>query len=200
MCGSAWQDRGVETIADQFQRYSGLVPTGSDNNPGSRVSGLQLCHDFLRWEKHSTLNSEESFYDIEKANWIFRNYGADALARYRSQFLDEPEEDNLPKIQFFDHCNVIIDTIPIAVYDDKKKEDIKEFDGDDPLDNLKYFCRAAYRYMEGAQDIMETQKKVQEAVEQLNLTADQTAFYRRMEKIERTDKKVFQRRSRFARH
>lgn len=200
ICGSAMQDRGVETIADQFQRYSGLVPSSSDNSPGSRIAGLQLCHDFLRWQQTEKLIADGEFYDLDKANYIFRNHGQDALARYRSQFMDEPEETNLPKIQFFSHCEIIIDTIPIAVYDEKKKEDIKEFNGDDPLDNFRYLCKAAQRYLDGATDEMETQRLVQAAVERLNLTNDQTGFYRQMERIEsKRQSGMVTRKSRFSR-
>jgi hypothetical protein len=184
ICGSAWQDRGVETVAEQFQRYSGLSPSSSDNTPGSRVAGLQLCHDFLRWEQKNLHRTSEEFYDLEKANWISRNFGDDALARYRSQFLDEEPEKNLPKIQFFSTCTVIIETIPVAVYDDKKKEDYAEFEGDDPIDNFRYLCKAANRYLTGDESELIKMRTVQAAVERLNQTQDQTAFYRHMEQIE----------------
>ena len=188
ICGSAWQDRGIETIADQFQKYSGLVPSSSDNSPGSRISGLQLCHDFLRWEKKRTLKAEGEFYDLDLANKIYRNHGDEALARYRSQFIDEEEEGNLPRIQFFEgNCPVIIETIPIAVHDEKKPEDIKEFNGDDPLDNFRYLCKAVNRYCIGSDSEMEKRKLIQEAIALLNKTQDQTNFYRRMERIEMKD-------------
>lgn len=188
LCGSAWQDRGVETIADQFNKYSGLVASSSDNSPGSRVAGLQLCHDYLRWEQHRLLLAPSEIYDLDKAAFIFRNFGDEALARYRAQFYDEMPEQNLPKIQFFSHCNVIIETIPTAVYDEKKKEDIKEFDGDDPLDNFRYLCRAVNRYLIGMTDELERKRKIQEAVERLQITQDQTQFYRNMERIEHAGK------------
>jgi len=185
LCGSAWQDRGVETIADQFQRYSGLVASSSDNSPGSRVSGLQLCHDFLRWEKKKPLKADNEFYDLDLAAHIFRNYGDEALARYQRQFMDEEDEDNLPRIQFFDSkCPVIIDTIPVAVYDEKHTEDIKEFNGDDPLDNFRYLCKAVNRYCDGLSSELKMQKLVQDAVARLNVTQNQTQFYRQMEAIE----------------
>jgi len=189
LCGSAWQDRGVETIADQFQKYAGLVPSSSDNSPGSRISGLQLCHDFLRWEQHHLMRAPGEVYDFELAQHIYRNFGDGALIRYRKQFLDEEPEGNLPRIQFFEQaCPVIIDTIPTAVYDDKRTEDIKEFNGDDPLDNFRYLCRAVNRYCEGLTEELERKKLIQEAVTKLNVSQDQTQFYRTMERIESKEK------------
>lgn len=193
LCGSAWQDRGVETISEQFQRHSGLAPSSSDNSPGSRVSGLQLCHDFLRWEQKKNLKSREEFYDFDKANWIFRNYGEEALVRYRSQFLDEEEEGNLPRIQFFNTCNVIVETIPVAVHDEKNKEDVAEFDGDDPIDNFRYHCKMIKRFMDGHDPEVEKMRRIQAAVTRLNITQDQTTFYRQMELMEHKTKIVHRR-------
>jgi len=188
MCGSAWQDRGLETIAEQFKRYSGIIPTSSQNNPGSRIAGLQLIHDFMRWEQKTLLRSREEFYDLDKANLIFRLHGMEGLARYKSSFLDEPKQDNLPRIQFFNTCQIVIDTIPVVVHDEKNPEDIKEFVGDDPIDNLNYLCRAANQYMNGMNTELVHLQKINEAVQKLNQTQDQTSFYMQMEKLEEKNK------------
>jgi hypothetical protein len=188
MCGSAWQDRGLETIAEQFRKYSGIVPTSSENNPGSRISGLQVIHDFLRWDQKTLLHSRETFYDIEKANLIYRLHGEEALDRYKRQFFDEEEAKNLPRLQIFNHCTTLIDTIPVCVHDDKRKEDIKEFDGDDPIDNLRYLCRAVNSYSFGNTAEMKRQKQIQDAIVRLNTSQDQTSFYRQMEHIEASSK------------
>jgi len=136
-------------------------------------------------EKKKALKADNEFYDLDLANHIFRNYGDEALSRYRRQFIDEEDEDNLPRIQFFDgKCPVIIDTIPVAVYDEKKTEDIKEFNGDDPLDNFRYLCKAVNRYCDGLTEELKMQKLVQDAVARLNVTQNQTQFYRQMEAIE----------------
>src|SRR3990167_2818860 len=166
LCGSAWQNRGGELIADEFQRYSGLVPTNSENTPGSRVAGLQLVHDYLRWEKIITLKSKEEVYLIDKAQEIYRNYGPEALEKYKKQFYDEQEESNLPIIQIFDCCKVLIETIPMAMYDDKKIEDIAEFDGDDPLDDLRYFCKAVRRFLLDGSQIIDKQVAIQNIITQ----------------------------------
>jgi hypothetical protein len=185
LCGSAWQNRGGELIADEFQKYSDLVPTSSENTPGSRVAGLQLIHDFLRWEKRVSLKSKQEFYDLREAQEIYRNYGPNALENYKKQFYDEPEEDNLPILQIFENCKVLIETIPMCIYDDKKIEDISEFDGDDPIDDLRYFCRAAKRFLAGEIGNLNRAEKIQNIIARKEETGDMTSFYRQMEKIEK---------------
>lgn len=205
LCGSAWQNRGGELIANEFQKYSDLVPTSSENTPGSRVAGLQLVHDFMRWEKVTALRSQEKFYDLALAQEIYRQHGPAALESYKKQFFDEPDEENIPILQIFDTCKVLIDTIPMCIYDEKKIEDIAEFDGDDPIDDLRYFCKAANKFLSGEISGLDIAAKRQQAIDQLAATNDMSSFYRKMEAIEREDQNTLSdcipisRRSRFAR-
>jgi len=203
LCGSAWQSRGGELICDEFQKYSDLVPNSSENTPGSRIAGLQLIHDFLRWEKKTSLISKEAFYDLEVAQKIYRIYGEKALENYKKQFFDEPSESNLPVLQIFKTCKTVIDTIPMCIYDEKKIEDIAEFDGDDPIDCLRYFCRSARRFLDGESEELSKAEKIQKIIEHRD--EDMTSFYRKMEFIEQQDRSTLNdcipmsRRSRFAR-
>lgn len=205
LCGSAWQARGGELIADEFQKYSDLTPSSSENTPGSRVAGLQLVHDMLRWEKVTALKAKGEFYDFGMAQEIYRMYGPDALESYKKQFYDEPEEENLPVLQIFEDCKVLIETIPMCIYDEKKIEDIAEFDGDDPIDDLRYFCKAAKRFLSGELGNLSQAEKIQKILQQKEETGDMTAFYRQMERAERDNVDTIQnyipvsRRSRFAR-
>lgn len=205
LCGSAWQSRGSELIADEFQRYSGLVPSSSENTAGSRVAGLQLVHDFLRWEKIPSLKAKGEFYDMAYAQEIYRNYGSNAMENYKKQFYDEPEEENLPILQIFEECKVLIDTIPMAIYDEKKIEDIAEFEGDDPIDNLRYACKTAKRFILGELGNMSLVEKKQAVLSDFGVDNDTTRMYRRMEAIEMHDVHTMRdcipisRRSRFAR-
>lgn len=205
LCGSAWQNRGGELIADEFQRYSDLVPTSSENTPGSRVAGLQVVHDFLRWEKKTLLLAKGEVYDLVLAQTIYRKLGPQALENYKRQFYDEPDEDNLPILQIFEECKILIDTIPMAIYDDKKIEDIAEFEGDDPIDDLRYFCKAAKKFLLGeiaGLDLAARQDRIEQELKETN---DMTAYYRKMEHLERQNRETLQdcipisRRSRFAR-
>lgn len=205
LCGSAWQNRGGELIANEFQKYSDLVPVSSENTPGSRVAGLQLVHDMLRWEKKTSLRAKGEFFDMTLAQEIYRNYGPVALENYKKQFYDEPEEENLPILQIFEECKVLIETIPMAIYDEKKIEDIAEFDGDDPIDDLRYFCKAANKFLLGEIGNLSLVEKKQQIIDDLAANSDMTSFYRRMEAIERQDQATMNdcipisRRSRFAR-
>jgi hypothetical protein len=184
LCGSAWQERGVETIAEQVQRYSGLTPSSSDNSPGSRVAGLQSIHDFMRWESKTLLKSEGEFYDLEYSQMLFRNYGENAVKEYKARFFDEEDEANLPRLQIFENCKVLIETIPMCIHDEKKIEDIAEFSGDDPIDNLRYLCKAVNRFCNGPDSEMEKRIKINSAIASLQNNNDQTAFYRKMEHLE----------------
>lgn len=181
LCGSAWQERGTETIAIQFERYSGIRPYSSDNSPGSRIAGIQLIHDFLRWTPKKNLLAEGELFDLDKSQWILRNFGAEAQIKYQSQFIDEEPERDLPKLQIFNTCPILIETIPVAIYDEKRPEDIAEFDGDDPLDNLRYFCKAINTYNQGLDREMEQRRTRQEIVDKYAMTGDVTRFYRQME-------------------
>jgi hypothetical protein len=207
MCGSAWQSRGTETVAIQVERYSGMSPRSSENTAGSRVSGLSLVQDFLRWEQKPRHTISDT-YSEELADKIFRIHGAGARESYIKQFASEEEEKNLPKLQILSLpgsdnpiAPVLCETIPIVTYDDTKIEDVAEFNGDDPIDNLRYLCRAATHYWDGSSEEMEKNRVIQNAVIQLQQTGDQTAFYRRMEKIESGDEDIFavRRHSRFRR-
>jgi hypothetical protein len=184
LCGSAWQERGTETIAIQFERYSDIRPYSSDNSPGSRIAGIQLIHDYLRWTPKRNLLAKNEVYDLEKAQYIFRNFGAEALSNYQSMFIDEDIENDLPKLQIFNTCPILIETIPMAIHDEKKPEDIAEFDGDDPLDNLRYFCKAINTYNHGLDRELEARKSRQDIVDKYAITGDTNSFYRQMEFLE----------------
>lgn len=185
LCGSAWQDRGMDDrIVDLFNRYSGLTASSSENTPGSRIIGLQIIHDFLRWESKTTLKSKSEFFDFDKYQWLDRNHGPEAARKYKNQFLDEGEEQNLPVLQIFNNCKVLIETIPACIYSETKTEDIEEFDGDDPIDDLRYFCKAAKRYLLGEIGDINYQAKVQNIVTNLHVNRDMTSFYRQMERLE----------------
>ncbi len=136
---------------------------------------------------------------------IYRKFGPTALDNYKKQFYDEPEEDNLPVLQIFEECKILIDTIPMCIYDEKKIEDLAEFDGDDPIDDLRYFCKAAKRFIAGEIGGLDRAAKIQSVIEQRDNGGDMTAFYRQMEMIEKQNELTLNdcipvsRRSRFGR-
>jgi hypothetical protein len=198
LCGSAWQDKGVDTIKAQVQKYSGLVPIPSENTSGSRINTLNLVQDFIRWEQKPRPSMVEA-YDHGKAQEIYRRFGDDALNKYVNLFKPYEPENNLPKLQILSLperpgepiAPVLADTIPVCVYSDKKTEDIAEFDGDDPIDNLRYICKFAERYIQGVPgDLNEVHKRTQAILQEYNTTSDVTRFYRRMEALENLEEEV----------
>ena len=148
---SAWQERGTGTIADQFidawKKVVGRNPR-LEKAFNDRISGKMLIHDYLRWKKIPRLPKEiQGEYNPETANWIYRNKGIDAHKAYLAQFIPQSDvlDEDLPRLLISSLCKVLIRTIPLCVYDekklDKKVEDVKEFSGDDPYDDLRYFLK-----------------------------------------------------------
>jgi hypothetical protein len=159
----------------------------------------------LRWEIVKPLRSKAEVYLIDVAQQIYRMHGPEALENYKKQFYDEPEEDNLPMMQIFEDCKVLIDTIPMCIYDDKKIEDIAEFEGDDPIDCLRYGCKTVKRFLMGEIGNMTEMEKRQSILSEYQRDNDTTRMYRRLEAIERQNQSTMNdclpvsRRSRFAR-
>lgn len=195
LCGSAFQDHGVDTIAHEAQKHSGIRFVSSQNYPGTRVATLQVVQEFLRWQQKPYQEPLEP-YDHGKAIDIFRKHGDEALTRYVNSYKKYEDEYNIPRLQilkvpgageenFENVAPTLTETIPVCVYDEKKVEDIAEFDGDDPIDNLRNLCKFAQRYMNGLLgEEVEKRKQIQTVVEDLQSTGDYTRFYRRMEFME----------------
>jgi hypothetical protein len=160
-------------------------------------------------------------YSEEYAMHLLRNKGMIEYKSYLSLFDPPEEETNLPKLQIFcceetNHeghpncCPVMIDAIKACSYDKKSKEgkaaeDVSEFDGDDPYDDLRYACDKAERYFETAGKKF-TKIQRQEAITQaLAHNQDFTAFYRNMRTLEakppmKVIKNRFSRGRHFGRH
>jgi hypothetical protein len=181
-CKSAGQDRGQEhTIQQQIEDALGRTIELTSNTPGSRVAGKQLIHEYLRWKpKPIIAKLPIQQFSEEKAMQILRNYGQEQYESYLDSFTPQQEETNIPKLQIFKSCSVLIEAIKACSYDKKKVEDIAEFDGDDPIDGLRYIVDAAEAYFEEAREEFEQVKKHQDIIARLNSTQDFTAFYRNM--------------------
>lgn len=188
---SAWQERGHElTIAGEFSKYSGLIPEKADND---RVSGVQLIHEYLRWTPKPPKKVPEGGYNPEIGNRILRVRGVEAYKEYINLFEEEPPEDNIPLLQIFEASshtgtNGLIDTIPVAMYAEKNKEDYEEFEGDDWLDCLRYLLKAVDIYINDV--LMKTDYFQMEAdiVRELNETGDVHSYYMRMDYLEHKKK------------
>ncbi len=203
-CKSAGQDRGQEhTIQQQISDALGRPIELSNNSAGSRVAGKMLLHEYLRWKpKPLPPISELPTYSEEYAMWLQRNKGMTDYNSYLDLFKAPEEETNIPKLQIFlcddkvhdghiNCCPVMIDSIKACSYDkpknNKPAEDVAEFDGDDPYDDLRYAVDSAERYFDEAAEEFKKIQKQEELVARLNNTSDWTAFYRNMRSLTATN-------------
>jgi hypothetical protein len=212
-CKSAGQDRGQEhTIQEQIETALGRPIELSNNSPGSRVSGKMMVHEYLRWKPRPVIPvSEMPIYSEEKAMWVLRNKGLIEYKSYLSLFDPPEEETNIPRLQIFkcseegDHeshpncCPIMIDAIRACSYaknspEGKPAEDVAEFNGDDPYDDLRYAVDSAEVYFNEAQDEFQKVVKQQELIARLTESQNMTAFYIAMRKNEETAKQTMVRR------
>lgn len=200
-CQSAGQDRGQEhTIQEQISTELGREIELSVNKAGSRVAGKMLIHEYLRWKpRPKAPQSEARTFDYDYSMWLQRNKGMNEYRDYMNSFLPPEEESGLPKFQIFkcgdegNHeghpfcCPTMIETIKACSYDKKNIEDVEEFSGDDPYDDLRYAVDTAENYFVEAEQEFKKVQKQEEIVRLLENNKDWTAFYRSMERIENQD-------------
>jgi hypothetical protein len=189
-CKSAKQDRGQEhTIQQQIEEELGQSIELSDNSPGMRVAGKMLIHEYLRWKPKVTNENEMPEYNEEYAMWIHRNRGMNEYHAYMNSFIPAEPETNIPKLQIFaGACPVLVEAIKACSYDkpkgNKPAEDIAEFDGDDPIDGLRYLVDAAEGFFDESNQEFKRIQAQEQLVNKLNTSNDWTAFYRNMAKVE----------------
>ena len=184
---SADQDRGQEkTIYQQVCEETGWRVEKATND---RISGKMLLHEFLRWKPRPPKYIPAEGFDLDRAEFIFRNYGLDARREYEEMFLPDPVEKNLPRLQIFDHCEELIKIIPILVYDDKHPEDVKKIGGDDPYDDIRYLLQRIDRYLIQVKKDSEERLKLESILQDYSESGNVTSFYRKMEKFEEFNKK-----------
>ena len=213
ICHSADQNRGEpSTIYEQLTKALRHANFKCHINLGekNRLNGKLNLHEFLRWQKkESPAKIYGGEFDKEYADKIYRLYGQVAYVDYVKMFEAEKEETNIPKLQIFNTCPLLTETIPACVYEDtpedgKKKEDVKEFDGDDPYDCIRILLGGIKEYQVTNAKDFEHAQKANEAIVQL-ANGDQTSFYRKMEYLEskrdgRNNSYTFRRRSFRGRH
>lgn len=201
-CKSASQERGQEhTIQEQIETALGRSIELSNNSAGSRVAGKMLLHEYLRWKPKPVIPQDEMpIYSEEYAMWLYRNKGIIDYNSYLDLFNPPQVEDNIPKLQIFlcgeehhdghpDCCPVMIDSIKACNYDKKSKdgkpaEDVAEFEGDDPYDDIRYAIDSTERYFVEAEKEFEKIQKQEALRIKLEATQDWTAFYRNMRRVD----------------
>lgn len=206
-CKSAGQDRGQEhTIQEQLSTALSRDVELTNNSPGSRVASKILLHEYMRWKKKPVIpSSEMPIYSEEKAMWILRNRGLIEYKSYLGLFDPPEEEANIPKLQIFkcskegDHeghpncCPIMIEAIKACSYDKpspegKPAEDVAEFSGDDPYDDIRYAVDSAERYFNDSIEEFRRIQRQQQFIHTLESNRDWTAFYRQMRTIESEEK------------
>lgn len=185
---SAWQDRGLPyTIADQLMEVSGMDFGRADND---RLGGKHLIHEYLRWQPKPKLQDDvRQNFNHEFAQYVLRTQGTASFWAYMKSFEKEKPEANLPKLQIFSHCQDLILTLPLLVYDDGqgknllRTEDVKKMKGDDAYDSLRYNLKAIDAYL--AQSSKEEARRRE--LEGIMKIAEEnpTAFYQRMDAYEK---------------
>ena len=121
--------------------------------------------------------------------WIHRNRGLAEYKAYLDSFNPPEPELNLPKLQIFaGACPILVEAIKACSYDkpknNKPAEDIAEFDGDDPIDGLRYLVDAAEGFFDESNQEFKRIQAEEALVNKLNNSNDWTAFYRNMAKVE----------------
>lgn len=197
ICHSANQNRGephtilqqVQTAIDDYLGVAGSISVRLGKR--DRLGGKLLLHEYLRWIPKPTQPVPIEQFDQELADRILRQYGTNKYHEYLNFFKPQEPETNLPKLQIFESSpegtsnEILYDTIPLCMYDDKGEkdktpEDVKEFDGDDPYDMLRMLLESVDRYVvESAHE--HTKLAERDAIlNQLQQTGNQTVFYQRM--------------------
>lgn len=185
MCQSAWQQRGDDlNIAEQFTKYSGIRPRLADN---ARISGKLLLQEYFRWRpKPDRRIPNPTEYSNETAAQILRLRGMEAYKEYVTSFEPDEPESNLPKLQIFKDLKVLRKTIPLCIYDDDNKEDVAEFDGDDPYDTLRYNIKAVDYYNFTKLKSKDNHfKRLSVVIEEFQRSGDYNSFHRKLEALER---------------
>jgi hypothetical protein len=191
VCHSAAQNRGDPlSLAEQMSIALDAPVRVSIRD--DRVSGKQLIHEYLRWMPKKQIEDIKT-YDHDLAMWLFRNKGELEYKTYLNQFNSNLEQ-NIPKLLFFDRPDVriICDTLKQCTYgkpdkDGKKKEDVQTFEGDDPYDMLRMLVHAADHHVSTAADAQKKIEEIEKINKQLENTADVTAYYRNMRRLEALD-------------
>lgn len=184
---SAWANRGEKKqIWEQVRDASGMTPERSDSD---RLSGKLLLHEYLRWTQKPQKYIPPEGFNQQLHDKVRLIYGEEKAAEYRALFEPEKPELNIPKFQIFSTCPAIINVIPSLVHaDDKregtKKEDVKEFNGDDPYDGTRYLIKRAHLYVSEAKDEAAQRAALGNIMADFEQTGDYTTLYRRMERYE----------------
>lgn len=190
ICRSAIQDHGQEhTIQQQVSSALGIGVDFVNSKQGSRIAGKILLHEYLRWNHKYVPKDARPVFDEAQAQWILRNHGDSGYAAYLRRFEEPETEDNIPKLQIFNTCTLLIEAIKAASYakpkDGKPAEDVAPFDGDDPYDGVRYLVDAADKYFDDSSDELKRVTAQSSVAAQFAIDQDWNKLYRQARILER---------------
>lgn len=193
---ACWNEQGLGiTQAEQFwESVKGILPA-PEKSDKDRHSGVSLIHEVLRWVPRPPKFIPKDGFNSETANRILRIGGIDAYNEYLNLFEPDKPETNIPRLQILfekgdEHTQLLIDALMNAQFDEKDKEDYAEYDGDDPLDSLRYGLKASNVYLENAKKTQSLLAKEEKINEDLKQSGDMHSFYMRMMKLDSEKKKL----------
>lgn len=175
-----------KTVWEQIIDATGMPWELGDND---RLGGVAAVRDLLRWTPKAPRFEQRQGYDHASYERIFRLYGTEAAEEYKKIFQADVVEDDLPRLQIFDTCQTMIDTLPNVVYAEnkqsgKKVEDYAEFDGDDPIDTIRYCAKRVERFFETATKEWDRYKKIDAAINQFQQSGNYNDLDRTLAKVE----------------
>ena len=181
-----------KTVWEQVIDATGMPWELGDND---RIGGITAIHDFLRWKSRPARFNPATGFAQETFDRIFRLYGTQAAEEYKKLFLADPPEEDLPLYQIFDTCPVMVQTLPMVTYAEnktsgKKVEDYAEFDGDDPIDTLRYCMKRAEAFMAESSDKWDRYKKIDAAIEHFKQSGNYNDLDRTLGKVEQEETPV----------
>ena len=167
-----------KTIKEQVSEAIGRDVEDADND---RLGGKMLLHELFNWSTTEIVH-EKAIYDEEEYRRCVRE-SALASKEYLDQFRD-PEPETLPKCKIFSTCSHTIEAIQVCDYDENKPEDVKEFDGDDPYDCLRYLAKVFHRYTKLSRVEFDRLVKIDNVMRQYEISQDYSTFNRNMSRLE----------------
>lgn len=194
LCKSAGQDRGqTHTILEQVSSALGSNVELTSNTAGSRIAGKMLLHEYFRWKQKYVPTKETVTYNQEHAEWLIRNRGMKEYQSYLDSFKTTGPESNLPKCQIFNTCTKLIEAIKACSYEkatssNKAPEDIAEFDGDDPVDGMRYLIDACDAYFDDANSEMVKVENKDRIAREFAETQDWNKLFARARALDNAEK------------
>jgi hypothetical protein len=170
-----------KTITEQVSEALERPIENADND---RLGGKMLLHELFAWEQPEEPPPPPPYNEDEYHQCLQESPAAASayLSRYQPYV-----KEILPKCKIFSSLDPLIEAIQVCDYDENKPEDVKEFDGDDPYDCVRYLAKIFHRYTKLSRTEFERLMKVNDVMRQYETSGDYSTFDRRMRRLERDE-------------